>query len=124
MADPLLTVYPQSGHSSTKGGAIFLKVGGTSCERSEQNFFCTPQYLASGGYNWKLQNEKTITRNIAKTSSIIHKQLYKTGMCPSAAVRLPLQRIYHKALRNLHVNQWRKRLNSRRKVKDITIISS
>ena len=58
-----------------KGGATFLKVGGTSWERSQQNFLYPPQLLASGGYKWKLQNEKIITINIVKTSCIIHKQL-------------------------------------------------
>jgi len=47
-----------------KGGATFLKVGVHPASEASRKFFSYPLFLASGGYNWKLENEKTITRNI------------------------------------------------------------
>jgi len=67
---------PVRQQSSWPRAAPRFDSGGTSCERSEQNIFLYPHFLESSGYNWKLKNEKTVTRNSVKTSYFIQKQLF------------------------------------------------
>jgi len=52
----------------------FWKWGVHPASEASRQFFLYPPLFGIWGYDWKLQNEKTITRNILKTSCImIHK---------------------------------------------------
>jgi len=62
----------------------------------------------------------------AKSKNQFHdtQTVILNGKCSNAAVRLPLQRTYHKTLRKLLINGESGYVRACRKVKGITVISS
>jgi len=64
-------------HPSGQGRRHVFESRGYILRTKRAENFLYPPLLASGGYKWKLLNEKTKTRNIVKkTSCIIHKHFF------------------------------------------------
>lgn len=113
-------------HSSRRHiNATFLKVGVHPASEVSRQIFWTPLF-GIWGYNWKLQNEKTITRNIVKklrdTQTVVLNENVSQLNCATAYSKNVSQNMYRYIEESVH--QWRMRLRACRKVKGITFICS
>jgi len=70
----------------TKGGATFFESGGYILRAKRAEIFLYTPTFWYLWYNCKLQNEKTVTRNIEKTVASYISSYFK-WVCPTASKR-------------------------------------